>query len=208
MLTACEPPRAFTPLLRSFFLPSAERVAPKLLGHWLVRQSEEGIAGGIIVEVEAYLRDDPSCHAFRGESERVKSMYGPPGHSYVYLIYGFHYCMNTVCMPAGQAEGVLLRALHPLWGIDKMRERRNGVVDRHLTSGPGKLCAALGITRALDGTDLCSDKSPVFVAENPDYRKTVKELGPVFQTTRIGISQAADWPLRWYLRGSHHISKK
>ena len=201
-------PPDFTPLPRAFFLPSAEVVAPKLLGQYLVRRESEDFLGGIIVEVEAYLREDPACHAFRGESERVKSMYGPPGHSYVYLIYGFHFCMNTVCMPTGQAEGVLLRALHPLWGLEKMRERRRGVVERHLTSGPGKLCAALGITRALDGTDLCSSESPVFVAENPTRRKTIKELGPVFQTTRIGISQAAEWPLRWYLKGSHHISKK
>jgi DNA-3-methyladenine glycosylase len=111
-------------------------------------------------------------------------------------------------MPAGKAEGVLLRALHPLWGIEQMRERRKDVVDRHLTSGPGKLCAALGITRKLDGTDLCSAESPVFVAENPARRKTSKELGPVIQTTRIGISQAAEWPLRWYLKGSHFVSKK
>lgn len=198
----------FTPLLRSFFTPSAEQVAPNLLGHWLVRREDDSFLGGIIVEVEAYLRNDPACHAFRGESERTKSMWGPPGHSYVYLIYGFHFCMNTVCRPAGQAEGVLLRAIQPLWGLDKMRMRRNGVVDRHLTSGPGKLCAALGITRTLDGTDLCSSESPVFVAANPSRRKTLKELGPVTQTTRIGLSQAADWPLRWYLRGSHCVSKK
>lgn len=199
----------FTPLPRSFFLPSAEIVAPKLIGHWLVRRSDDGtIAGGIIVEVEAYLRGDPACHAFRGLSDRTKSMFGPPGHSYVYLIYGFHYCMNTVCMPAGEAEGILLRALQPLWGVEKMRERRNGAIDRHIASGPGKLCAALGITRKLDGTDLCSDESPVFVAENPGRRKTLKALGPVVQTTRIGLTQAADWPLRWYLSGSHHVSKK
>jgi DNA-3-methyladenine glycosylase len=199
----------FTPLLRSFFAPSAEIVAPKLLGQWLVRRCDDGmILGGVIVEVEAYLRGDPACHAFKGLTDRTKSMFGPPGHSYVYLIYGFHFCMNTVCMPTGQAEGVLLRALHPLWGIDRMRERRGGVVDRHLASGPGKLCAALGITRELDGTDLCSTASPVFIAENPERRKTLKELGPTVQTTRIGLSQAADWPLRWYLRGSHHVSKK
>jgi len=198
----------FKLLPRSFFMPSAEQVAPHLLGQWLVRRSDEGVAGGIIVEVEAYLREDPACHAFRGLSDRTKSMFGPPGHSYVYLIYGFHYCMNTVCMPAGQAEGILLRALHPLWGKDQMRGRRKDVVERHLTSGPGKLCAALGITRELDGTDLCSTKSPVFVAENPSRQATLKELGPVVQTTRIGISQAAEWPLRWYLRGSHYVSKK
>jgi DNA-3-methyladenine glycosylase len=198
----------FTPLPRKFFLPTAEIVAPKLLGHWLVRRTNDGIAGGIIIEIEAYLREDPACHAFKGLSERTKSMFGPPGHSYVYQIYGFHFCMNTVCMPAGQAEGVLLRGLHPLWGVEQMRERRGDVVEKHLTSGPGKLCAALGIDRALDGTDLCSTESPVFVAENPERRKTIKELGPVVQTTRIGISQAAEWPLRWYLRGSHFVSRK
>lgn len=199
----------FSALPRSFFLPSAEIVAPKLLGNWLVRRSEDGnILGGIIVEVEGYLRGDPACHAFKGLSERTKSMFGPPGHSYVYLIYGFHFCMNAVCMPAGQAEGILLRALQPLWGLETMRARRGGAVDRHLASGPGKLCAALAITRALDGTDLCSTESPVFIAENPERRKTLKQLGPIVQTTRVGISQAADWPLRWYLRGSHHVSKK
>jgi DNA-3-methyladenine glycosylase len=198
----------FTPLPRSFFMPSAETVAPHLLGHWLVRRTEDGLAGGIIVEVEAYLREDPACHAFRGESARTKSMFGPPGHGYVYQIYGFHFCMNTVCRPAGEAEGVLLRGLHPLWGLEQMCARRGDVVERHLTSGPGKLCAALGITRTLDGTDLCSTKSPVFVAQNPDRQKTLQELGPVVQTTRIGISQAAEWPLRWYLRGSHFVSKK
>jgi DNA-3-methyladenine glycosylase len=198
----------FRPLPRAFFLPSAEQVAPHLLGHYLVRRAGDTLAGGIIVEVEAYLRGDPACHAFKGQTNRAKSMWGPPGHCYVYQIYGFHFCMNTVCMPEGTAEGILLRALQPLWGIEKMRERRKDVVDRHLTSGPGKLCAALAITRELDGTDLCSTKSPVFVAENSERVRTLKELGPIVQTTRIGISQAAEWPLRWYFQNSHHVSKK
>lgn len=198
----------FRPLPRDFFSPSAKEVAPELIGHWLVRREGAEILGGIIVEVEAYLRDDPACHAFKGESARTKSMWGPPGHCYVYQIYGFHFCMNTVCRPKGEAEGVLLRAMHPIWGIEKMRERRGGLHDRQLASGPGKLCAALGVTRALDGTDICTAKSPVFVAENPERSKVVESIGPLVQTTRIGISKAADWPLRWYLEGSAHVSKK
>lgn len=198
----------FRPLPRDFFLPSAREVAPQLVGHWLVRRDGDETLGGLIVEVEAYLRDDPACHAFKGESERTKSMWGPHGHCYVYLIYGFHFCMNTVCRPKGEAEGVLLRAMHPIWGIEKMRERRGGLQDRQIASGPGKLCAALGVTRALDGTDICNTKSPVFVAENPERANVVSAMGPLVQTTRIGISKAADWPLRWYLGGSAHVSKK
>jgi DNA-3-methyladenine glycosylase len=201
-------PPPFSPLLRSFYEPSSADVAPKLLGHWLVRQTKNGPIGGIIVEVEAYIRNDPSAHSFRGQTKRNKVMFGPPGHSYVYLIYGFHYCVNTVCRPAGEAEAVLIRAVHPLWGLDEMSKRRKGLKDRHLASGPGKLCAAMDIDRALDGADLCVKKSPLIVAENPERAKTISEIGPIVQTTRIGITQAADWPLRWYLRGSPHVSRK
>jgi len=198
----------FRPLPRAFFEPGAAEVAPQLLGHWLVRRDGEETLGGIIVEVEAYLREDPACHAFRGETARTKSMWGPPGHCYVYLIYGFHYCVNAVCRPAGEAEGVLLRALQPLWGVETMRARRGGLAGKHLTSGPGKLCAALGIRRDMDGTDICSPDSPLVVAENPARAETVRELGPVVQTTRVGISKAADWPMRWYLGGSAFVSRK
>jgi DNA-3-methyladenine glycosylase len=201
-------PPKFRPLPRAFFEPSAEAVAPLLLGHWLVHRGEAGAVGGVIVEVEAYLTNDPACHAFKGETQRNRSMWGEPGHSYVYLIYGFHFCVNTVCRAKGVAEGVLLRAVDPVWGLDEMRKRRGDVAERHLTSGPGKVCAALGITRALDGADLCSRTSPLIVAENPGKAETLKSLGPVVQTTRIGISQAADWPLRWYLGGSRFVSKR
>jgi DNA-3-methyladenine glycosylase len=194
----------FHPLPRSFFEPGAAEVAPKLLGHWLVHEN----VGGIIVETEAYVRDDPSCHAFRGKTKRNQAMWGEPGRAYVYLIYGFHFCFNTVCRPCGEAEAVLIRALHPLWGLEKMHQRRGKVIERHLASGPGKLCAALGINIAQDGADLCDKAGALIVARNPRVQETLSELGPVVQTTRIGISQAADWPLRWYLRGSPHISRK
>jgi len=201
-------PPAFRPLPRAFYGPTADEVAPKLLGHWLVHRTEAGAVGGIIVETEAYIRNDPACHAFRGETKRTRVMFGPPGHGYVYLIYGFHFCFNTVCRPAGEAEAVLIRAVHPLWGMEEMHRRRGDVVERHLASGPGKLCAALGINLSLDGADLCAKESALIVAKNPRLDETLNELGPIVQTTRIGISQAADWPLRWYLRGSPHISRK
>ena len=201
-------PPTFRPLPRKFYLPCADEVGPKLLGHWLVHRTEAGAVGGIIVETEAYIRNDPACHAFRGETKRTRVMFGPPGHSYVYLIYGFHFCFNTVCRPVGEAEAVLIRAVHPLWGLEEMHRRRGNIVERHLASGPGKLCAALGINLTLDGADLCTKESPLIVAKNPRLDETLNELGPMIQTTRIGISQAADWPLRWYLRGSPHISRK
>lgn len=204
---AAKPPK-FRPLPRAFFEPSAEAVAPLLLGHWLVHRTSEGISGGIIVETEAYLRNDPACHGFKGETPRVRTMFGGPGLGYVYLIYGFHHCFNTVCMEKGIAEAVLVRAIEPLWGLDQMKKRRGDMPEKHLTSGPGKVCSALAITRALDGSDLCSRTSPLIIAENPGKTNTLKALGPLVQTTRIGITQAADWPLRWYLGGSRFISKR
>lgn len=197
------PHGGLVPLPRFFYEPSALEVAPLLLGHFLVHQG----VGGIIVETEAYIRNDPACHAFRGETKRNKSMWGPPGHSYVYLIYGFHCCFNTVCRPQGEGEAVLVRAVHPLWGMDEMRRRRGELPDRQLASGPGKLCAALKIDRDLDGADICAPKSKLVVAKNPERAKTCQDLGPIVQTTRVGITQAADWPFRWYLKGSPHVSR-
>lgn len=192
------------PLDRAFYDPGAAEVAPLLLGHWLVHCG----VGGIIVETEAYSRNDPACHAFRGETKRNRSMWGPPGHGYVYRIYGFHFCFNTVCRPPGEAEAVLIRAVHPLWGIDQMRRRRPDRSDLQLASGPGKLCAALGIGAELDGADVCDSGNPLLVAQNPDRAHTLAELGPIIQTTRIGITQAADWPHRWHFQHSPHVSKR
>src|SRR5580692_10448917 len=103
----------FAPLRRSFFQPSAELVAPRLLGHWLIRRLPEGICGGPIVETEAYLVGDPASHGYIGETARNRVMFGPPGRAYVYLIYGYYYCANAVCHPVGRAEGVLFRAIEP-----------------------------------------------------------------------------------------------
>jgi DNA-3-methyladenine glycosylase len=198
----------FTPLPRSFYEPSAKSVAPKLLGHWLIRKTESGLSGGPIVETEAYLRDDPACHAYVGLTRRNKVMFGQPGYAYVYLIYGFYYCFNTVCLPHGSAEAVLIRAIEAEFGVEEMRLNRAVDSDHNLTSGPGKLCAALKIDRTLDGADLCSVESPVFVAENPKLRSYRRTKGPIVTATRIGLTQAADWPLRYYLAKSQFLSRK
>jgi DNA-3-methyladenine glycosylase len=159
----------FTPLPRSFYEAGAEAVAPRLLGHRLVRAIPGGFSGGIIVETEAYLAQDPACHGFKRETPRNRSMYGPPGRAYVYFIYG--------------------KALE-------------------LTNGPAKFCAALGIDRQFDGADLCDASSQLFIAGNPERDDLVASLGPVIIARRVGITQAADWPLRFYLDGSCHVSRR
>jgi DNA-3-methyladenine glycosylase len=197
----------FTPLPRRFYQPSAEAVAPALLGHFLIRRTPGGFAGGPMVETEAYLCGDPACHAAGGLTPRNRSMFGPPGHGYVYLIYGYHFCFNAVCQASGVGEAVLVRALEPEFGLDFMRARRP-VAERALSSGPAKLCQALAIDRSLDAADLCDSESEIFIARNPAQRKFLEERGPMVTTTRIGISQAADRPLRFYLEGSQWVSRR
>jgi len=196
------------PLARAFYEPSAKVVAPRLLGHYLIRRTPSGFCGGEIVETEAYVKGDPACHAFVGETPRNRVMWGDPGYAYVYLIYGFYFCFNTVCRPMREAEAVLIRAVEPRWGNDWMRQHRPVEKTRDLTNGPGKLCVAMQIDRGLDGADLCSTDSPIFIADNPDLRKFRRARGPKITTTRIGLTQAADWPLRYYLEKSEFISKR
>lgn len=197
------------PLPRRFYEASAALVAPALLGHWLLRRTPEGSwAGGAIVETEAYLADDPACHGFRRETPRNRSMYGPPGHAYVYFIYGNYFCCNAVCAPRGVAEAVLIRALEPTHGTDWMTRNRPVARARDLTAGPAKLCLALDIQRPLDGTDLGSTKSELIIAGNPDREAWVNQRGPMITTTRIGLSVAAHLPLRFYLEGSEFVSRR
>src|SRR5262249_46666377 len=159
------------PLARSFYEPSAKVVAPRLLGHWLIRRTPKGIAGGHIVETEAYVKNDPACHAYVGLTNRNRVMWGEPGRAYVYLIYGFYFCFNTVCCPHGEAEAVLVRAVDVLFGRNWMQQNRPVTHETSLTSGPGKLCVAMKIDRSLDAADLCDTTSPIFVAENPELRR-------------------------------------
>jgi DNA-3-methyladenine glycosylase len=197
----------FVPLPRSFYQPSARTVAPRLLGHWLIRNLPGGPCGGPIVEAEAYLADDPASHGYGGESTRNRAMYGPPGRAYVYLIYGFHCCVNAVCRPAGCAEAVLIRAIEAELGLDLMRQNRQAPAIFSLCNGPGKLCQALAIDRKLDNADLCDAASPVFIAKNPGAGRFRGQRGPVVVSRRIGISRAADRPLRFHLDRSAFLSR-
>ncbi|MFO1488068.1 MAG: DNA-3-methyladenine glycosylase [Verrucomicrobiota bacterium] len=197
----------FAPLPRSFYQPSAKVVAPRLLGHWLVRNTPDGPVGGPIVEVEAYLKNDPACHGAPGPTDRNRVMFGPAGYGYVYLIYGLHFCVNAVCRSEGVAEAVLIRAIEPALGKDFMQRQRPSPANQ-LTNGPAKLCAAMNITRELDGVDLCDASSRLFIAENPGWKKFRRENGPVVVTPRIGITKAADLPLRFLLSGSRFVSRR
>jgi len=194
------------PLPPAFYEATAESVAPALLGHYLVKQGAES-CGGVIVETEAYLADDPASHSYRGETARNRAMFGPQGRAYVYLIYGMHYCVNAVCRPRGVGEAVLIRALEPMIGEETMRSRRPVNGRRQLTNGPAKLCAALGIGRELDAVDLCCTASALVIARNPAVEETLLKLGPLKVTPRVGITKAAARPLRFLLSGSDCVSR-
>jgi DNA-3-methyladenine glycosylase len=184
----------------SFFERPADLVARELLGTLIVSTIAGRRTSGRIVETEAYLgRDDPASHGYRDRRHaQNESLYGPPGSWYVYLSYGMHWCANLVCGPTGHASAVLLRAIEPTEGIVTMRRRRAGVADRQLCSGPGRLCQALGITRSLDGRMM--RRSDVTV-------RGVESLPEVVASPRIGITKAAEWPLRFVVRGSLWTSR-
>jgi DNA-3-methyladenine glycosylase len=179
---------------REFFARSVHEVAPNLIGYTLL---VDGV-GGPIVEVEAYDREDPASHGFRGETPRNRAMFGPPGHAYVYRSYGIHWCLNFVCADEGVADAVLVRALEPTRGLDRMRERRGLAEPRLLAAGPGRLCQALGVTRSHDGLPL--DRPPFELRGREDKPEIVS--GP-----RVGISRAADLPWRYGLAGSRYLSR-
>ena len=195
------------PLPRTFYEPSARDVAQKLLGQLLIRRTPQGLCGGAIVETEAYLTGDPAAHSYGGLTPRNRVMWGPAGHGYIYFIYGNHFCFNAVCRPAGNAEAVLIRALEPLIGLEIMSGNRCVSKPQDLTNGPGKLCAAMDIDRALDGVDICEAQSPLFIAKNRAIKTFHNQRGPIITTTRIGITKAAALPLRFYLDASPFVSK-
>jgi DNA-3-methyladenine glycosylase len=189
--------RAYAP---SFYDRPTEIVARELLGSILERSTPEGTASGRIVEVEAYLGpDDPACHAVAGRTERTWHLHGPPGIAYVYFIYGVHWCFNAVTRQEGHGSAVLVRAIEPVAGVDLMRERRGVRRDIDLTNGPGKLCQALGIDGALDGVRL--DRRPLRILDGERVPDSDVEV-----TARIGITRAANWPLRWFVRGNPYVS--
>jgi DNA-3-methyladenine glycosylase len=179
---------------RAFFARNVHAVAPDLIGATLLL---DGV-GGRIVEVEAYDHEDPAAHGFGGRTERNASMFGPAGRAYVYRSYGIHWCLNFVCEGEGVASAVLIRALEPTAGIDTMRRRRSVTAERLLCSGPGRLCQALGITRAHDG--LALDQPPFELRARDGEIKLA--IGP-----RIGITRAAEQPWRYGIAGSSFLSR-
>ncbi len=188
-------------LPRRFFAVDSRELAPLLLNKVLVR----GERAGRIVEVEAYAgAADPASHAFRGRTARNATMFGPPGHLYVYFTYGMHYCANVVCGPDGEASAVLLRGLTPLTGLDVMRAARGPAarLDRDLCNGPGKLCQALGLGRTFDGADLVTgDRGVELVDDGTAPPQTPGVSG------RVGISVATDVPWRFYVPGAVGVSR-
>lgn len=162
----------------------------------------EGV-GGVIVETEAYDGDDEASHSFRGRTPRNAAMFGPPGHAYVYLSYGMHWCFNIVCREAGHGAAVLVRALEPTHGLESMRERRGLRDPRLLCSGPGKLAQALGMDRALDGLPLDAPPFALLPPRHASGGPPEVACGP-----RIGISKAMDRPWRFALAGSRFLSRR
>jgi len=191
---------------RGFYLDPPDVVARRLLGKLLVRRYEGRRLTGRIVEVEAYFGlDDPAAHTFAGKTERNAVLFGPPGVAYVYFIYGMHYCLNISCEPDGQAGGVLLRALEPVEGLATMARLRGLERDanpRLLTSGPGRLCQALAVTRMThNGVDVASRRSELYV-EDDGFAPGKTEATP-----RIGIRKAAERPLRFSIAGNRFVSR-
>ena len=193
--------RLGSPLAQAFYDRPTEIVSRELLGAILECKTPDGITRGRIVETEAYLGpDDPACHAAAGLTARTTHLFWPPGMAYVYLIYGMYWCFNAVTRERGHGSAVLVRAVSPLDGIALMRRRRPRVKrDRDLTNGPGKLCLAMGIDGSMTGASLRTGPVVIRSAENVPDRD-------VIVTPRIGITQAAEWPLRYFVRDDPYVS--
>jgi DNA-3-methyladenine glycosylase len=195
-------PLSRKPLPKSFFARDTEIVARELLGAILECRTPEGLASGRIVETEAYVGEhDLACHAAAGRTARTAPLYGAPGIAYVYFIYGVHWCVNAVTRPVDQPSAVLIRALEPIDGIELMRRRRPAAGhDIDLANGPGKLCAALGITG--DHNRLSLQKPPLRILQGTPIAANL-----IQRTARIGITQCRDWPLRWVIRENPYVSR-
>jgi DNA-3-methyladenine glycosylase len=192
------------PLPRDFYRRDPRVVAPELLNKRLVRADGRS---GRIVETEAYCGgEDPASHAYRGPTARNGVMFGPPGHLYVYFTYGMHWCCNPVCGDDGEGVAVLLRALEPVSGLERMREMRGPKIrrDRDLCNGPAKLCEALSITGVDNGVDLVvGEEAGVWLADDGVAPPARPERGP-----RVGISRAVDQPWRWWVPDNPNVSRR
>ena len=204
--------RAAPRLSREFFNRDAVTVARELLGKLLVRREGRSLLAGRIVEDEAYLgQQDPAAHAYAGRTARTAVLFGPPGHAYVYFIYGNHYCLNVSCMPEARGEGVLFRAMEPVFGLAAMSRARDLALPasprpaqlRMVSSGPGRMSEALGITRLRDNDkDFTSPESDLWLADD-GFRPE-----RIVATPRIGITKAVERPLRFVISGNPFVSGK
>jgi DNA-3-methyladenine glycosylase len=205
--TKLRPPAPSTPESNLSFIRLSPEALPTesaalaraLLGCVLVRDSDEGLAAGRIVETEAYLPGDPACHAFRGKSLRNATLFGPPHRAYVYQIYGTSFCFNLSSECDGEGAGVLVRALEPVEGVALMQRRRATVSSRDLCRGPGRLCRALAIDRSFDGIDLFTHPHLWLAGAGPHAVR-------VRRSRRIGVTAAAERKLRFYAAGSPFVS--
>jgi DNA-3-methyladenine glycosylase len=193
--------RLGAPLSAAFYDRDTEIVSRELLGAVLECTTPEGVTQGRIVETEAYLGPhDEACHAVAGVTARTRDLFGPAGMSYVYFIYGMYWCFNAVTRERGHGSAVLVRAVHPIGGVELMRARRpRARRERDLTNGPGKLCQAMGIVGSMSGQPL--DSAPIVIRAGepvPDEQVVV--------SPRIGITRAADWPLRYLVRDDPYVS--
>jgi len=183
-------------LNEKFYARDTVSVAKDLLGKIMVHETSQGITSGIIIETEAYLENDPACHAYRGMTKRNATMFGPPGKAYVYLIYGIHYCFNAVTKEEGTGEAVLVRSIYPLEGIELMRERRGGKChNARLSCGPGNLCKSMGINAQHDTISL--ENSPLQIKFD-NIKVSSEDIGV---SKRIGLNKGNDLYLRFYLKG-------
>jgi DNA-3-methyladenine glycosylase len=194
--------RLGSPLPVAFYNRETETVGRELIGAVLEANSSEGVASGMIVETEAYIGEhDEACHAFAGLTKRTAPLYGKPGTSYVYFIYGMYWCFNAVTREQGLPSAVLIRAVEPFQGIDLMRRRRPGAKrEADLTNGPGKLCLALGIGREMN--ELSLQRGPLLIRKGIEVPDSDIQVTP-----RIGITKAVDWPLRWIVKGNPYLSR-
>ena len=202
----------FAPLPRHFYVQPTLAGARAFLGRLVVRRFEDGEIGvGRIVETEAYTVGDPACHAFRGCTRANKTMFGPPGHAYIHINYGLHYCLNAVTAAEGEPEAILIRAIEPIQNAARMFLNYTGEIlnedaarqEKRIGAGPGRLTRALAINKSFDGVDLTDADSPVFLADGPEVADE-----DVTITTRIGITKAADYPWRFYVTASRFVSKR
>ncbi len=191
-------------LTRSFYQQSTVDVAKQLLGKYLVRKHPVGVRAGRIVETEAYIGpQDLACHAAKGRTPRTEVMFGPAGHAYVYFIYGMYHMLNLVTEAKDHPAAVLIRAVEPVQGVDLMKQKRRGAKLSNLASGPGKLCQAFDIDRALNGADLCGKVLYIEDSGEP--------APPLQATARIGVDYAGKWkdkPFRFLVRDNEFVSQR